>query len=284
MIKKLLSSIIIITMLLSTLTVFSTGSQEQVTVTLDGETILFPDAQPFLDTRDRTLVPIRFVSEAMGAEVGWEDSTTTVTIKKGRDTIVYTIGNLGAELNGVKYAFDTIGILKDERTFVPLRFISELLNCKVDWIEETYTVAISSPPPPVAFPEPKITVHFPEHEHTGKLLWITLDNLRDYSDCENYEFKIDFENPVEFNITEQDEGAILGWQTYHVNQWRSISVPGAPILEVSRKYYTTRENKEKLNLYDGMPLEFVLSVKRKCSGEIREYQYSDTFKYPYPAK
>ena len=44
------------------------------------------------------------------------------------------------------------------------------------------------------------------------------------------------------------------------------------------EYYTTRENKETLELKDGMPMEFVLSVKRLCSGEVKEYHYNETFK------
>lgn len=281
--KKLLS-VMIALVLIFTGTVFSEGSTEKVTVTLDGNEIIFPDAQPFIDSRDRTLVPIRFVSEALGAEVSWEDATQTVTIVKGHDTITYTIGNLGATLNNVKFAFDTIGILKEDRTFVPLRFISELLYCTIEWLEDSATVVITSPAPPVAFPEPKLTVHFPNDEYSGKLFWITVDNIRDFSDCNNYQFKVDFTNPVEFNVFEENEGAINGWQTYNLNQWTKLSIGDPTVLSVSRKYYTTRANKEKLQFYEGMPLEFVLSVQRKCSGEIKEYSYSETFKYPYPAK
>lgn len=51
-------------------------------------------------------------------------------------------------------------MIKDDRTFVPLRFIAELLNCDVEWDENTYTVTITSPPSPVAFPEPKLTGAF----------------------------------------------------------------------------------------------------------------------------
>ena len=182
------------------------------------------------------------------------------------------------------YAFDVSTRITEDRTFVPLRFVAEMLNCDVDWDENTYTVTITSPPEPVAFPEPELTVHFPEHEFEGKLFWITVDNLRDYSDCNNYEFKIDFITPSEFNTYDENMGAILGWQTYNNNEWRSIKKAEYPIYTVSSKYYTTRTNKEKFELYDGMPMEFKLSVKRLCSGEIKEYHYTETFKYPYPAK
>lgn len=258
-------------------------AEDKVAVTLDANEIIFPDAKPFIDTRSRTLVPIRFVSEAMGADVSWNNDTQTVTIVKNKDTIIYQIGDVTALLNGKIMAFDSIGILKDDRTFVPIRFISELLNCKVDWLESTQTVAITSPPPAVSFPEPKITVHFQEGTYDGRLMWITLDNIREFSDCTNYQFKIDFASPSQFNTYDEDEGAIIGWQKYDLNQFNEISFVNPTITSISRKYYTTRENMKTFKPYDGMPLEFTLTVKKNCSGEEREYYYKDTFKYPYPA-
>src|SRR5699024_1481168 len=112
---------------------FSCGAvqaeNEKVTVLLDGNEIVFPDAQTFIDTRDRTLVPIRFVSEAMSADVDWDDASKTVTIQKDKDVVTYTIHSTVAYLNGQLMSFDSFGILKEDRTFVPLRFISELLGC-----------------------------------------------------------------------------------------------------------------------------------------------------------
>lgn len=282
--KRILTLLLTI-MMLATLSTGYVVAEEisDITVTLDGEKIEFPDAKPYI-WKDRTLVPIRFVSEAMKADVSWNGDEQKVTIVKGKDTIISHILSSKATLNGVMYTFDVPAMIKEDRTFVPLRFISEMLNCDVDWNEETYTVTITSPPKPVAFPEPELTVHFPENEFEGKLFWITVDNLKDYSDCNNYEFKIDFTNPTEFNVFEMDMGAVLGWQTHNNNQWRSIKKAEYPIFTVSSECYTTRENKEKLNLYDGMPLEFTLSVKRLCSGEVKEYKYTETFKYPYPVK
>lgn len=282
--KRILTLLLTI-MMLATLSTSYVVAEEisDITVTLDGEKIDFPDAKPYI-WKDRTLVPIRFVSEAMNADVSWNGDEQEVTIVKGKDTIISHILSSKATLNGVMYTFDVPAMIKEDRTFVPLRFISEMLNCDVDWNEETYTVTITSPPEPVAFPEPELMVHFPENEFEGKLFWVTVDNLRDYSDCNNYEFKIDFTNPTEFNLYEENEGEILGWKSYNRNEWRSIKKSEYPIFSVSSRYYTTRENKEKLNLYEGMPLEFTLSVKRLCSGEIKEYKYTETFKYPYPVK
>ncbi len=56
------------------------SAQSNVRVTLDGNDIYFPDAKPFIDERDRVLVPIRFVSEALGSLVDWENETRTAVI------------------------------------------------------------------------------------------------------------------------------------------------------------------------------------------------------------
>lgn len=282
MFKKILSVILAVGMLFSLGVTAFADSGEKVTVTLDGTEVFFPDAQPFIDVRSRTLVPIRFVSEAMGARVDWENDTRTVIIKKDKDIIKYTIGDMKAYLNDEVRVFDTYGILKEDRTFVPLRFISEMLSCDVNWSDATRTVTITSPGEAVKFPEPEITVHYPESESDKRLFWITLDNYRDFErECPNYEFKIEFENPVEFNTFEQDEGAINGWQKYNRNEFVTLTNSGNTIVTVSRAFYTTRENAKNFSIADGDELKFKLTVHRKCSNESKEYSFGENIKMPY---
>lgn len=282
MFKKFLSVILAVGMLFSVGITSFADTGEKVTVTLDGTEVFFPDAQPFIDVRSRTLVPIRFVSEAMGAKVDWENDTRTVIIKKDKDTIKYTIGDMKAYLNDEIRVFDTYGILKEDRTFVPLRFISEMLSCDVDWSDVTRTVTIVSPGDAVKFPEPEITVHYPASESDKRLFWITLDNYRDFErECPNYEFKIEFVTPAEFNTFEQDEGAINGWQKYNRNEFVTLTNTGNTIVTVSRAFYTTRENAKNFTIADGDELKFKLTVHRKCSNESKEYSFSEAIKLPY---
>ncbi len=192
----------------------SVSAQSNVKVTLDGNEISFPDAKPFIDQRDRVLVPIRFVSEALGALVDWENKSRTAVIKQDDDEIRYTVYQPMAYLNGEMMVMDTYGILKDQRTMVPIRFISELLGCDVAWDENNSTVIITSPKDAVEFPEPQISVNYPKSISDKRLLWINIDNYRDFERSGNYEFKVEFINPVQFNTYEQDEGAINGWQKY----------------------------------------------------------------------
>ena len=205
--KKATSIILMILIMISCVSVFA---QSNVRVTLDGNEIFFPDAQPFIDERDRVLVPIRFVSEALGALVDWENESQTAIIKQGQDEIRYTVYQPMAYLNGEMMVMDTYGILKECRTMVPIRFISELLGCTVIWDEKTSTVVIRSPKEVTDFPEPEISVNYPKSISDKRLLWIDIDNYRNFERSGDYEFKIEFLNPVQFNTYEQDEGAING--------------------------------------------------------------------------
>lgn len=280
--KKLLSIILVLGIMMSMCT-FVSAETDKVTVTLDGTEVTFPDAQPFVDVRDRTLVPIRFVSEAMGAKVDWENDTRTVVIQKDEDNIRYTIGQPMAYLNGEMLTFDSYGILKESRTFVPLRFIAEMLSCDVDWKDSTKTVVIKSAGEAVKFPEPQITVHYPESKDDKRMFWITLDNYREFQrNCPYYEFKIEFTNPVEFNTYEQDEGAINGWQKYDRTNFYPLTASYNTIISVGRAFYTTRANKATCVPKDGDQIEFKLTVLRKCSNETREYTFNETLKLPYP--
>lgn len=115
-----------------------------VRVVLDGQKIWFPDAQAFVDENERTLVPVRFVAEKMNAKVGWEPRTQTVPIEKGEQNIRLTVGESKAVVNGQEVTFDTKAVFSGERTFVPLRFVSEVLGAEVKWDGPTSTVFIST--------------------------------------------------------------------------------------------------------------------------------------------
>ncbi len=104
-----------------------------VSVYVDNKAVSFPDQKPFIDKNSRTLVPIRFIAEEMGAEVGWDNSKQLVTIDKDNTEIKLTIGESRANVNGSWKTFDTSAVLYNSRTMVPLRFISETLGTEVDW-------------------------------------------------------------------------------------------------------------------------------------------------------
>ncbi|TYA10563.1 copper amine oxidase N-terminal domain-containing protein [Paenibacillus faecis] len=122
----------------------ASNSPSFVGVVMDGQKIWFPDAQAFVDENNRTLVPVRFIAEQMGAKVGWEPKTMTVPIERDDLHIVLTIGDSTALVNGKEVVFDSKAITSGGRTFVPLRFVSEALGAEVNWDSPTSTVFIST--------------------------------------------------------------------------------------------------------------------------------------------
>ena len=115
-----------------------------IAVKVDGTAVSFPDAKPYINSDSRTLVPVRFVAEALGAKVDWVNDSQTVVITKDSDTITLKIGENRAFVNGTEKTFDTKAVINADRTFVPLRFVSEALKKKVFWEGDVSTVNIST--------------------------------------------------------------------------------------------------------------------------------------------
>ena len=120
-----------------------TPAQRELKVFIDGQEYVFEDAKPYIDSRNRTLVPIRFIAEALGAKVDWNEDGI-VSIEKDEDAVTYKIGEFQATKNGEIVEFDTCGEIKYDRTFVPVRYISELLSAQVEWNANEYSVIIKS--------------------------------------------------------------------------------------------------------------------------------------------
>ncbi len=91
--------------------------------------------QIFINSDDRTMVPVRFISESLGHSVSWEQSSRTIGID---DRIQLQIGSDQALVDGDSRQIDTKAILVDERTMVPLRFISETLGYHIDFETNAY--------------------------------------------------------------------------------------------------------------------------------------------------
>lgn len=276
--KKTVSIILMVVIMTSCICV---NAQSDVKVILDGNEVYFPDAKPFIDERDRVLVPIRFVSEALGSMVDWENETRTAIIKQNDDEIRYTVYKPMAYINGEMVVMDTYGILKDQRTMVPIRFISELLGCTVVWDENSSTVVITSPTDAVEFPDPEISVNYPKSISDKRLLWIDIDNYRDFERSSDYEFKIEFLNPGQFNTYEQDEGAINGWQKYSRCNYVSVSNSYKTIYSITRAFYTTRDDMKTYKPNDGDEITFRLTVRNKVTSETQEYIFMEELKLPY---
>lgn len=101
------------------------------------------DAKPFIKN-DRTLVPLRFIVEAIGGEVNWDNDNRLVTVNSKGKNIELPIDSKTIKIDGKDVNIDQAAIIKGDRTFVPIRFIAENLDMVVNYINDTREIEISS--------------------------------------------------------------------------------------------------------------------------------------------
>lgn len=106
-----------------------------------GESSFGLSEAPFIAS-SRTYVPIRFVSERLGSKVGWNQSKQEVTISKDNTTIRWKVNEKKANVNGKTVSFDAPLLLKKNSSFIPVRFVSELLGSPVEYVSNPKTVII----------------------------------------------------------------------------------------------------------------------------------------------
>jgi hypothetical protein len=139
-------------------------ANETVNVRVDGALVSFPD-QPAMIIDGRTVVPIRAVSEALGAAVGWDDATQSITLVYQHPlvsvvnpmTISLQIGSntmTMSDAGGVRtVTLDVPPQIINGRTMVPFRAITEAFGCGVEWHAASRTAYITTPgSTPVAIP------------------------------------------------------------------------------------------------------------------------------------
>lgn len=141
-IKNLLTVLLVLVLIFSN--TIHTMAQSEIVVKLNGKNIAFPDVKPYMDTvANRVLVPVRFVAESLGADVKWDNNKKSVSIVKGTTRIELKLGEKKFSLNGDVKQMDTVAFIKYDRTFVPIRFISEALGVNVGWDQSTYTALLN---------------------------------------------------------------------------------------------------------------------------------------------
>ncbi len=132
-------------------------------IDVNGTAVEFTDAYPFIDTAGRTMIPLRFVAEQFGYTVEWQSAGTdapygAVTIRPGNVSLSYNrqtvyrtlylyIGSDTITVSDSSSAdadtpddtstvtMDTTAIIRNDRTYIPLRYVAELLGYNVEWTD-----------------------------------------------------------------------------------------------------------------------------------------------------
>ena len=162
-----------------TLGCFSAAYGAEMKVTVNGKEVTFTDARPYVDENGRTMVPLRPVADAMGIEVEWDRRTRTAVFSETFDP---GIEGFGYDINGKqvygrivymslsfkvdqpqvemfgkvekdngemtmiadKFQMDTKPVIRDGRTYAPLRYMVQSFGCDVGWDKETKTVTVEN--------------------------------------------------------------------------------------------------------------------------------------------
>jgi len=173
--RKLLCLLLLLSLLLGTAPISAFAANQDINVSVNGKNVVWTDAKPFIDSNNRTLVPLRSVAEAMGLEVTWDAETKTAgfigtknfdkdgknfTAKVSVDFIIDEYGgeydarlyygdiDLGSTLGNDQFAgyimeMDTSAIIKNNRTFAPIRYLAEYFGYTVEWDGNTKTVILT---------------------------------------------------------------------------------------------------------------------------------------------
>lgn len=121
-----------------------TKKEVNLKLTDDGAGSTSDTPQPFINADNKTMVPVRFISEKLGAEVGWNGDLQEVTIKDllSGKTIILKLDSQIATVDGASIELESAATLHNGSTFVPIRFIAESLGGIVSFNDETRVVTI----------------------------------------------------------------------------------------------------------------------------------------------
>jgi N-acetylmuramoyl-L-alanine amidase len=141
--KRRLSLFILIALIITVFTGFGSlwAQEKPVSVQVNGKKVSF-DVPPYIDDNGRTMVPLRFVLEELDSTVNWNGVNQEITVIQGTRTIKLKINQHAATIDNTQVQLESAPVLKDGRTIVPLRFISENLGYNVGWDAQQRLVSI----------------------------------------------------------------------------------------------------------------------------------------------
>ncbi|QAT42948.1 family 10 glycosylhydrolase [Aminipila luticellarii] len=119
-------------------------ADSDVGVTIDDKTVVFDGnlGAPFIDANSRTLVPFRGVLEQFGGTVSWDNDARIASVVKNGVMVQVPIDQPYILVDGQKKENDTAAVIKDERTYLPIRAVLEAFGAGVAWDNTNRIVVI----------------------------------------------------------------------------------------------------------------------------------------------
>lgn len=125
--------------------------KQSVSVILNNREMVFLKEEgygvPFIDDNSRTMIPFRKPIEEIGASVSYDENSRVVTAVKDNITVKLTIGESAISVNGQEAAMDTKAVIKEGRTYIPLRAVFSAFGYDAVWHSSSNTVYITEQNP-----------------------------------------------------------------------------------------------------------------------------------------
>ena len=190
--KKFLTIVLSLACIMGLLCNPASAANATVQVIVDDALVTFPDAQPFIDHNNRTLIPVRFVTEAMKADVSWIQETQTAVIEKDGTKVEITIGKQDIKVtkNGVTemVKMDTAAVNRESRTYVPIRFVAEALGSYVDYSNLYHIVEIANTDEVTSEEMKRLrsypmnqTIDLASRNNPGNAWWLNMDEYKSFT-------------------------------------------------------------------------------------------------------
>ncbi len=172
------------------MTAFSVTASAEIKVTVNERTVAM-DTSPYI-TNNHTMIPVRTIAEILGCEVEWNSKERSVTIEDSENYVKLTLDANSAEVNGERVQLDLPAVIKNNRTYVPLRFAAEGLQADVEWNDAERTVEIT---------KAGVTADIPYDE--DELIWLARI-IHAEAEGEPYEGKVAVGNVVLNRVESND--------------------------------------------------------------------------------
>ena len=139
--KKLVAIILALVLMTAALPVGAAfAASGDITLIIDGNR-QSPSVPPRV-VNGVTLVPLRIISETLGADVGWNSANRTATITTAAYTVVFTINSKDFTVNGARKTLDEAPQIVDGSTLVPIRAFAESIGATVNYNASSRTATI----------------------------------------------------------------------------------------------------------------------------------------------
>ena len=121
------------------------AAPQDIAVVVD-DSRFYPE-DPVIVEDGRTYIPVRFISEHMGAAVTWHQDTQTVEVNSEHgDELVFGVDQVFLQWNGKDVLLDAIPVVRNGRMYLPARHVGEFLHMRVNWDDEQNVLTLSPQP------------------------------------------------------------------------------------------------------------------------------------------